>query len=94
MPDDNNSRNTIIFVVISLVLLTVYQFTVIGPNQKLEDAARAKQQQQAAAIATQSSAVAGVPASAASVLVPRAQALTQNPRVPIAARRRCPARSR
>jgi YidC/Oxa1 family membrane protein insertase len=80
MPDDNNSRNTIIFVVISLVLLSIYQFFVIGPHQKAEQVARAKQQ--AAAISPQGN-VPGAPAGTTTAFVPRVQALAQSPRVPI-----------
>jgi YidC/Oxa1 family membrane protein insertase len=80
MPDDNNSRNTIIFVVISLVLLTVYQFFVISPHQKAEQVARAKQQ--AAATSPQGN-VPGAPAGTATTFVPRAQAIAQSPRVPV-----------
>jgi YidC/Oxa1 family membrane protein insertase len=80
MPDDNNSRNTIIFVVISLVLLAVYQFFVIGPHQKQEEIARARQQ--AAAISPQST-VPGAPAGSTTPFIPRADALAQSPRVPV-----------
>jgi YidC/Oxa1 family membrane protein insertase len=80
MPDDNNSRNTIIFVVVSLVILSLYQVFVMGPHQKAEQAARARQQ--ASATAPQTGGP-GAPDASVTPFVSRAQAVAASPRVPI-----------
>ena len=81
MPDDSNNRNTIIFVVASLILLTLYQVFVMGPQEKAQQAARARQQ--AEATAPKQTGAPAAPAISVSNFVPRDQAKALSPRVPI-----------
>ena len=75
--EQDNSRNTMMFVVCAVAILIVYQFFVMGPaNQRRTEAAR-----QQAAIAAANPVAAATPG--ASVFVDRAAALAQSPRVKI-----------
>ena len=85
MPDKSNTRNTIIFVVLSLVLLGVYQFLVIAPRQQADQLAEAKRKAAAAvsAPAVQAGAAPGVPGAVPTSFVPRVAAVAASPRLPI-----------
>ena len=73
--DNENSRNTIVFIVFTLVILVLYQVFVMGPATKTHEAqARAA----AAAHAAEHPLAAG---PAASVFAPVAQAAAASPRV-------------
>jgi len=78
---NDDSRNTIIFVVCAAVLLVVYQVFVIGPQAKRQKADLSHQPPAAAATAA-SPGVAGAPAVPQPVN--RAAAVAASPRVPIA----------
>ncbi len=78
MQDDNN-RNTIIFVVCAAVLLIAYQMLVLEPQAKRRQAEAANQRPAAAA-----STLPGAPALAPQLReVPRKAALDASPRLPI-----------
>ncbi|WP_374657799.1 membrane protein insertase YidC [Phenylobacterium sp.] len=85
---DNNNRNTIIFVIAAVVILIGYQFLVLDPATKKRNAELA--QQRAAAASAQANAPKGVAApglpggSAATAVVSRGQAAAASPRAPIA----------
>lgn len=82
MQNDNN-RNTIIFVVCTLVMLLVYQQFVLGPQAKRRQAemqARAQAEQAQKAKAPAALGPAGQPPS---VAIPRAEAAAASPRVAI-----------
>jgi YidC/Oxa1 family membrane protein insertase len=81
MPNDNQ-RNTILFVVISLMLLFAYQALVMDPAMKRRQAAEAQQKAAATAQAPGSTAEPAAPQLAATHLS-RAQALGGTARVPI-----------
>jgi len=76
MNNNDDNRNLMVFLVISMVLLFGYQYFVIGPQQK----ARAAHQAQLAAQSS-SAVAAGLPVG--NPTVTRDQALAQSPRVPI-----------
>jgi YidC/Oxa1 family membrane protein insertase len=77
-----NARNTIIFVVCTAVILIAYQALVLAPAAKRHKAELARQQATAAQV--QAQAQGGLPgATAASRLLPREQALVTSARVPI-----------
>ncbi len=77
-PQNNeNNRNTLIFVACAMVILIAYQFLVLGPAAKRREA----EQRARAAAAALNPAAAGAPGS--SVFVSRAQAIAQSPRVAI-----------
>ena len=79
---DDNSRNTIIFFVCAALLLMVYQFFVIAPQD------RARQAEAAAVAAARPQAAIGAGPGLAAPQVPqamtRAAAVAASPRVPIA----------
>ena len=75
--ENENTRNTIIFVVCAAVILILYQMFVFGPQAKKQEAAARAQ----ASAAAKGRALPNAPA--ASVYVARPQALAQSPRVPI-----------
>ncbi|WP_374534893.1 membrane protein insertase YidC [Phenylobacterium sp.] len=82
---DNNSRNTIIFVVAAVVILIAYQFFVLDPAAKKRSAELAQQQRaEASAQANAPKAAAAPGLSAAATVVSRAQAASASPRAPIA----------
>ena len=62
MPPQNNSKNTIIFMVIAGLMLLAYSFFVMQPQAERQKAARAAAEQQAAA-ATVPGATGAVPAA-------------------------------
>ena len=77
----DNARNTIIFIVCAIAIFILYDLFVLRPNmeKRQAEAERARAAQQAAA-----PTAAGSPAAApGTVFVPRAQAAAANPRVPI-----------
>lgn len=74
MRDDNNTRNTLIFIVSAVILLVAYQFFVIDPQTRKRQADLAKQAPVAAA--TQSTL-------AAPVAVSREAVVAASPRIPI-----------
>ncbi len=77
---DENNRNTIIFLVCAVALFIIYQTFVLGPADKRHMAElRAKQAQVAAVVAAP-----GAPSLSAPPAVTRAAALAASPRVPIA----------
>ncbi len=80
MPD-NNSRNTIIFLVCAVALFVLYQVLVLDPAAKRQAELRQQQQPDAAA-ALGAPGMPGV--AAAPVEVTRESAITASPRVPIA----------
>jgi YidC/Oxa1 family membrane protein insertase len=80
MPD-NNSRNTIIFLVCAVALFVLYQVLVLDPAAKRRQAEIASQQP-AASAALGAPGMPGV--AAAPVEVTRESAITASPRVPIA----------
>lgn len=73
--DNENNRNTIVFVVCAVVILFAYQFLVLGPNARRKQA-----DQRAHAVAAALNPVAAA-APGSSVFVSRAQALAAGPRV-------------
>ena len=78
--DKENSRNTILFVVIALALVMLYQIFYLGPQEaKRRHDSLAKSAAVAAKVQTPDLAAPGAP-----VLVSRAQAVAQSPRVAIA----------
>ena len=78
--DNENTRNTIIFVVSAAVILILYQMFVFGPQAKRQ-AAAARVQAEATA---KTAAHPGLPTGpAASVYIARPQALAQSPRATI-----------
>jgi YidC/Oxa1 family membrane protein insertase len=73
----NDSRNMVVFAVLAVAILGLYQFFVFGPQEKRREAeARAHAAAQATATAP------GAPQAV--VTIPRQQALAQSPRVSIA----------
>jgi len=75
--DKDNARNTMVFTVVAVALMLVYQIFVLGPiSQRREAEARAK-----AAAASIAAPIPG--AQATSRFVTRSEALAQSPRVPI-----------
>jgi YidC/Oxa1 family membrane protein insertase len=77
MRDDNNTRNTLIFIVSAVILLIAYQFFVIDPQTRKRQAEIAKQ---APAI---TATVNGKPVLAAPSAVSRDTAAAASPRVDI-----------
>ena len=75
--DQDNTRNTIIFVVVAMVLMMAYQFLVLAPIQQR----RAAEQRAAQVAAVSHPLVAAQPGS--SSFVSREQALAASPRVKI-----------
>ena len=73
----DNSRNTILFVICAVAMLFAYQFFVMGPQQKRLEAERRQQ----AAVAQANPTAAAVPGAAA--FVNRPQAVGASPRVPV-----------
>lgn len=74
---DENTRNTIIFFVCAAILLVVYQFLVVEPQAKRQQAELARQKAAVAAAPLQPSA------PAAPVTVTRDVAVAASPRIPI-----------
>lgn len=83
---DNNNRNTIIFVIAAVAILIAYQFLVLGPATKKREAEMARQK--AAAVETQGQAPKGPAApgvtAGGAVVVSRGEAAAASPRAPIA----------
>lgn len=75
---DEQNRNTIIFIVCAIILLLGYQQFVMGPAQKKQQAEAAQQRAHAAA------QQAAAPNLTVPQAVTRAQALAASPRVPVA----------
>jgi YidC/Oxa1 family membrane protein insertase len=75
--DQNNTRNTVVFVVCAAVLMLLYQVFVMGPITRKREA---EAQQHAAAVAAQPIAMAE---AGSSIFVTREQAVAQSPRVTI-----------
>ena len=73
----DNSRNTILFVICAVAMLLAYQFFVMGPQQKRLEAERRQQ----AAVAQANPTAAAVPGAAA--FVNRPQAVGASPRAPV-----------
>ena len=76
--DKENSRNTIAFMVIALVVLVAYQFLVLQPADRKHAAEARAKAATAQKIQTPEIAPPGAP-----VLVSRAQAVAQSPRIPV-----------
>ena len=75
----NDTRNTFVFVVIAVILLTAYQFLVLDPANKKRLA-----EQRAKAVAEQTATAPGAPgAPAAPVIVSRDVAAAASPRVQV-----------
>jgi YidC/Oxa1 family membrane protein insertase len=86
MQQPDNTRNTIIFVVCTLVMLIVYQQFVLGPQAKRKQAeiqARAAAEQAQKAKTPQGTASTGPAGQPPSVAIPRAEAAAASPRVAI-----------
>jgi YidC/Oxa1 family membrane protein insertase len=79
MQRDDNSRNTIIFIVAAVILFIVYQTFVLDPAQKRRQAELARQAPQAAAVAQGRAPTPQVPQA-----VTRQAAVAASPRVPVA----------
>ena len=73
----DNSRNTILFVICAVAMLLAYQFFVMGPQQKRLEAER----RQAAVVAQANPIAAAAPGAAA--FVNRPQAVGASPRAPV-----------
>ncbi|OYX36757.1 MAG: membrane protein insertase YidC [Caulobacterales bacterium 32-69-10] len=73
--EQDNSRNTMIFVVCAVAIMLAYQMFVLGPQQQKRQA-----EAQSRAAAAAANPIAAAPAGAA-VFVDRAAALAQSPRV-------------
>ncbi|WP_374472462.1 membrane protein insertase YidC [Phenylobacterium sp.] len=80
MQRDDNTRNTIIFIVAAMLLFLGYQFFVLGPAQKRAEAERARQ---SAAAAAAPASAGGVRPPAVPQTVTRQQAAAASPRIPI-----------
>ena len=76
--DKENSRSTIIFMVIAAVLLIGYQFLVLNPSERRREAAA-----HAKAVAAQQQQQPGAAPPGSPVLVSRAEAVARSPRAPI-----------
>jgi YidC/Oxa1 family membrane protein insertase len=75
----NDTRNTFVFVVIAVILLTAYQFLVLDPANKKRLA-----EQRAKAVAEQTATAPGAPgAPPAPVIMSRELAAAASPRVPV-----------
>jgi YidC/Oxa1 family membrane protein insertase len=72
--DNENSRNTMVFIAFTVVILIVYQIFVMGPATK-------KQEAELRAKAAASAAQHPVAAAPSSIFVPVAQATAASPRV-------------
>jgi YidC/Oxa1 family membrane protein insertase len=80
MQSDDNSRNTIIFIVAAVILFIAYQFLVLDPAQKRAQAESARQAQVAAAAPA---SAGGVRPAARPQAVTRQAAAAASPRVTI-----------
>ena len=81
---DNNNRNTIIFVVSAVLILIAYQFFVLDPASKKRNAELARQKSLAAEVQGKKSAADLTPSSApGTVVVPRQEAAAASPRAAI-----------
>jgi YidC/Oxa1 family membrane protein insertase len=80
MQRDDNTRNTIIFVVAAILMFLGYQFFVLGPAQKR---AQAEQSRQQAAAAAAPPAAGGVRPQPTARTVTRQQAAAASPRLAI-----------
>lgn len=80
-PGSDNSRNLILAVVISMIILFAYEFFISGPQQR---ARLAEERAKAQVAQSQKSATPSAPAQAAPVIVPREVALARSARVPFA----------
>ena len=78
--DKESNRNTIIFMVCTVVLLFGYETFIMGPAAKRQQAAA---QAQAAAMAKLHPQTNGVAAATAGAFMPRAQVVAQNPRLAV-----------
>ena len=84
---ENNNRNTIIFVIAAVAILIGYQFFVLDPASKKRNAELARQK--AAAVETQAALPKGAPgvavpgAAPGTLVVPREQAAAASPRTAI-----------
>jgi YidC/Oxa1 family membrane protein insertase len=77
--DNDNSRNTVIFVACFVVIMVVYQVLVLGPASKRHEAALHASQAGAAA----QHLAGGGPSPASLGILPTPQAVTASPTVPI-----------
>jgi YidC/Oxa1 family membrane protein insertase len=81
---DNNNRNTIIFVVSAVLILIAYQFFVLDPASKKRNAELARQKSLAAEVQGKKSAADLTPSSSpGTVVVPRQEAAAASPRAAI-----------
>jgi YidC/Oxa1 family membrane protein insertase len=80
---DNNNRNTIIFVVSAVLILILYQVFVLDPSAKKRNAELERQKATAAATEVQQTGKIPAGAPAGSIVVTRAEAAAASPRVPI-----------
>jgi YidC/Oxa1 family membrane protein insertase len=81
----NNNRNTIIFVISAVLILIAYQFFVLDPAAKKRNAEMARQKAAAAEAQASAPQTAATPQAApGTVVVPRQEAAAANPRVPVA----------
>ncbi|MFN3512143.1 MAG: membrane protein insertase YidC [Phenylobacterium sp.] len=83
---NDNTRNTIVFVVSAVLILILYQVFVLDPMTKQRRAELERQKATAAqteAATPAGKAPSGVNAPAAAVTVPRQQAAAASPRVPV-----------
>lgn len=81
---ENNNRNTIIFVIAAVAILIAYQFFVLEPATKKRNAEMARQK--AAAVEAQGAAPKGVAVpgvAPGTIVVPRQQAAAASPRAAI-----------
>lgn len=82
---DNNNRNTIIFVVSAVLILIAYQFFVLDPASKKRNAEAARQKSLAAEAQGKTPAAGLTPSSSpGAVVIPRQQAAAASPRAAIA----------
>ena len=94
---ENNNRNTIIFVVSAVLILIAYQFFVLDPAAKKRSAEAARQKAVAAEVQAASGAAPALPgapsANPGPVVVSRQDAAAASARASVGNRRnRCPAR--
>ncbi len=77
-PQQDNSRNTIVFVVCALALLVFYQMAVMGPAQR-----KAEAEKKSAVAAAPAGPAAAVPTAGGTVFVGRNEAVFATPRVQV-----------
>lgn len=78
---NDNTRNTIIFVVSAVLIMILYQVFYLEPASKRAQAQR--EQQQAATTASAAATPGTAPAAGQAASLPRATALSASPRLPI-----------